>query len=99
VVVAASKTFPGSVTERFFGSRVLAFFGKLSYGLYVYHGILAHVLVDAGLLPAMEGVVGNRTLAAAVFAGVGTVLSVAISLASYEFMEKRFLVLKDRFAS
>jgi len=73
--------------------------GKYSYGLYVFHGLISYLLWRQPLIPLLETVVHNHTLAAAIQVAVGVAISVLISVASYEFFERRFLELKDRFAS
>jgi peptidoglycan/LPS O-acetylase OafA/YrhL len=73
--------------------------GKYSYGLYVFHGVIAYFLSLHPLVPALHALVGNHTLAAAMQVAIGLAVSLLISVASYELFERRFLVLKDRFAN
>ena len=67
----------------------LVYLGKISYGLYVYHYLsllLARKVLGtlhAGLYP--------------VYALLGLALTVAFSIASYQFLELPFLRLKERF--
>lgn len=81
----------------FYGLKVgkvlqpLAYLGKISYGLYLYH-ILFIVAVRA-LLPGGGGVVMKVVRA---FVSLG--LTIAAASASYALLEKPFLKLKDRFA-
>ncbi|MEO8724547.1 MAG: acyltransferase [Acidobacteriaceae bacterium] len=74
------------ITQRLFQNQVLRFFGKYSYGLYVWHafvyaGLRSHLTIHFGALLADLGCV---------------VISVAIALVSYYGFEKWFLRLKDK---
>jgi peptidoglycan/LPS O-acetylase OafA/YrhL len=80
ILVAVLGWAPG--TSRL--AKTIAYLGKISYGLYVFH-VLALRLVRR-MNPEWP----------VVFAG-GLVLTVAIGVASYELYEKPFLRLKRRF--
>jgi peptidoglycan/LPS O-acetylase OafA/YrhL len=91
-LVAASLR-AGSVAQTFCSSGLLRFFGRYSYGLYVYH-----YSVDSALTMPLRMALGERglskalsTLAAA--AMVGTI-SIGIAVLSYHLYEKHFLRLK-----
>ena len=74
-----------------FRSRVLEYFGKISYGLYVYH--LGCLLVIDKLFPG-----GNAgPIHACMRIGFALGLTVAISAISYRIVERPFLNLKRRF--
>jgi peptidoglycan/LPS O-acetylase OafA/YrhL len=97
IVCLALNAPPASATAQFLSTAPLRFFGKYSYGLYVFHFLLypAFQLGYAALpLPAAlhTGAIG--------LAGLG-VLSTAASIAaawlSYNLYEKQFLKLKSRF--
>ncbi len=77
----------------------LRMLGKYSYGLYVFHGLISYFLARHPLMPLLQGVVHNHTLAAAIQVAIGVALSVLISVVSYEFFERRFLELKERFGN
>jgi len=78
-------------------SSWLRFFGKYSYGLYVFHGIIAYALGAHGTLPYFEKLTGGHLSGLLLQALVATAVSIAVSLVSFEFFEARFLKLKDRF--
>jgi peptidoglycan/LPS O-acetylase OafA/YrhL len=85
---------PGTLAMQFFELHFLRFFGKYSYGLYVYH-MLFHPM-----LPPMKDWLDARLHAAGSVAYLAIWLggSVGISVLSYHFFESPFLRLKDRFA-
>jgi len=88
---------PG-VLARVFQGRVLRFFGKYSYGLYVYHGLFTWYLVEARANERLDRLFGyhhSLTIAARAILGVG--VSVVLAVASYELLERRFLALKRYF--
>ena len=87
------------ILARVFQSRLLGFFGKYSYGLYVYHGLFTWYLIEVQANERFDRWFGGQhwlTLAARVVLGVG--VSVVVSVLSYERMEKKFLALKRYFA-
>ncbi len=71
-------------------SPTLRYLGKISYGLYVYH--MACILITDRFLPADPGIPHALLRLVIVLA-----LTVAVSAASYAFIESPFLKLKRRF--
>jgi peptidoglycan/LPS O-acetylase OafA/YrhL len=71
--------------------------GKYSYGLYVYHGIVAYIMHERRTLAWLSELVGPGVLVLFANALLGVLISVVISVASYEFFEVRFLHLKKWF--
>jgi peptidoglycan/LPS O-acetylase OafA/YrhL len=87
-----------SVANRIFGNRVMRFLGTRSYGLYVFHGIIAYAIWEhAAEFDALAARIGPRA-AVALVACAGTAASVLVATASYALWEKPFLRLKSRFA-
>jgi len=84
-------------TARLFQNRTLRMFGKYSYGLYVYHGIISHHLFEHRVEDRLGAMLGSHSLGIAVQAAIGVSLSLLVSVASYELFEKRFLALKRFF--
>jgi peptidoglycan/LPS O-acetylase OafA/YrhL len=84
----------------FYVPRWLAYLGRISYGLYIFHALLFHLCFEAG-----EHWLPRRWLALhlppSVFPLVGTMLVLALTIAcaalSYRYFERPFLKLKDRF--
>jgi peptidoglycan/LPS O-acetylase OafA/YrhL len=79
---------------RLLESAGLRFLGKYSYGLYVFHGIIAYAMHDAGVYQGVTARVGSSLLALVLCASAGTGASLVLAVASYELFEKRFLRLK-----
>jgi peptidoglycan/LPS O-acetylase OafA/YrhL len=88
---------PASKTERLFDGSFLRFFGKYSYGLYVFH-----YTIDANLTSPLRDYFQQQTHskvvallgAALIVAG----LSVVVALLSYHLYEIQFLKLKRFFS-
>jgi peptidoglycan/LPS O-acetylase OafA/YrhL len=85
------------VVSKIFGASWMAFLGRISYGLYVFHLLaigLAVQLVTSTASPA-----GNETLTYALDFGVALALTIALSVASYFGFERFFLKEKTRFSA
>ncbi|MGH7284781.1 MAG: acyltransferase family protein [Polyangiaceae bacterium] len=87
-----------SLCGRFFLSSTMRFFGKYSYGLYVFQGIVAMYFLRHGVEASLTESTGSHAMAMALQAFAGAGLSCALAIASYELYEKHFLRLKRRFA-
>lgn len=89
---------PGDgLLARAFRSRVMRFFGRYSYGLYVYHGLLNWYLHEHHAEERLDAWLGNHWLTIGAQAAIGVGVSLAVAVASYELFEKRFLSLKRYF--
>jgi len=87
-----------SPVARAFQSSWLRTFGKYSYGLYVYHGVLSIHMLELRIEDRLEALLGSHSLAIAAQTVLGVGISLFISALSYELFEKRFLALKKLFA-
>ncbi len=99
VVVLAVTAPAGSLARRLLEGRLLTFFGKYSYGLYVFHGLLWPAF-DRGRL-SVEGLTArfdSYLLAVAVHLTAATAISVALAYLSWHLYEKQFLKLKRYFS-
>lgn len=83
--------------KRFFTSGPMTFFGKYSYGLYVFHALLSYWLWNAGTLEVVKQWVPAHIPAVLVQALLATGASVLVAMASFHFFEQPFLKLKSRF--
>jgi peptidoglycan/LPS O-acetylase OafA/YrhL len=90
---------PRSLLGRLFASSAMVFLGTYSYGLYVYHHFFSYYFSSRHTEFALAEKLGSHALAVVVQATVGLTASVLLAYASYQLYEKRFLALKDRFAS
>jgi peptidoglycan/LPS O-acetylase OafA/YrhL len=86
---------PFSGWSRFLVSRPLAFLGKYSYGLYVYHHFFSYYFSTHRTELILAARLGCSNMTALVLqASAGIVASIVIAWLSYEFFEKHFLRLK-----
>jgi peptidoglycan/LPS O-acetylase OafA/YrhL len=98
LLVTSLAAQPGSVLSRLLRGRVICFLGTRSYGLYVFHGIIAYAMGEhQAALDALAARIGPGA-ALVVEAGAGAGASILVAAASYELYEKHFLRLKDRLA-
>jgi len=93
-LVAPSTSWTGRLLQ----VKLMRLLGKYSYGLYVFHGVIAYSLQEHRVLDALTAKIGVGLVAILVQAAAGASVSVLVAVASYELFEKRFLRLKDRFA-
>jgi peptidoglycan/LPS O-acetylase OafA/YrhL len=89
---------PTSLLGRFWNSRILQFFGKYSYGLYVFHYLLLPLFRQWFPMQPIVDATGSLFVARLVFIAVSTGASVAVALLSWHLFEKHFLKLKDVWA-
>ena len=87
---------PGTLSYGIGNLRALRFFGRYSYGMYIYHLILfpyisRYLAVSQRLLHSV--VLGGLTYLALVLLG-----TTVVSVLSYELYESKFLKLKARFS-
>lgn len=74
---------------------ILRWFGRYSFGLYVWHQIVLYILFQPVIRTTLFGIEGTN---ASVLYLLSTIaLVILISLASYHWWEKPFLRLKNRF--
>lgn len=79
-------------------NRFLKFFGKISYGLYVYHWpvyILFYVFLRNLMVAENLAAYPTAELTSSI---IVTIISILISMISYNYFEKPFLKLKGRFS-
>ena len=73
--------------------------GRYSYGLYVFHGIVAYGMHRYGVPVWFDGLTPVHTVNSLLMVGCGVGVSYAIAIASYHGFELPFLALKTRFSS
>jgi peptidoglycan/LPS O-acetylase OafA/YrhL len=98
VVVLAIAAPASSAGRRLLESRVLTFFGKYSYGLYVLHALL-WPLFDLGALSveSLSARLDSYLLGVLAHASVATAVSMGAAILSWHLYESRFLKLKRYF--
>lgn len=88
-----------SLIARPFHSRTLVFFGKYSYGLYVYHGILTWYFIDINFDEYLRNVLSSPWLVMAARMLIGASVSTLVAVLSFHLIEQRFLALKRHFST
>ena len=97
LLLAVVGSARGTVTNRIFTSPMLRSFGKYSYGLYVYHGLLMGLLL--GWFPLSETAdIRSFVLTAAVRLIAAVSICFAVSWLSWHLYENPFLKLKRYFS-
>lgn len=77
--------------------RILRFFGKYSYALYVFHQPAIYLMACAGLsAAALTARFHSVVLAILLVNAAGFSVSIALALMSWNLLEKHFLKLKDK---
>lgn len=87
--VAAVMLAPDGAAARLLERRPIAFIGKVSYGIYLYHMFALHaaavIVGKTGLPPTPSTFI------------IGAAIAIAVAAASFYLLEKRFLDLRKRF--
>lgn len=78
-----------------FNIPILKFFGKISYGFYIFHWPV-YLLLSPYLFPWVSKFVNSASLQFTVSV-IATLAAVVISWLSYQYFERYFLKLKDKF--
>jgi peptidoglycan/LPS O-acetylase OafA/YrhL len=99
LLVFAVAFSPGS-RSRWITNRALIHLGRVSYGLYVFHVLAIHIVMRYGdrYVPSLWRI-EEGLLRTAAHAGLGLLLTVALAVVSYQFLERPFLKLKQRFTA
>ena len=89
-VVSQSK---GSYRIINLDNLVMNFLGKISFGIYVYHGFIMHLIV-----PVLKKLQLSQSIEYVVIYISCFVLTILVSYLSYRFIESPFLKMKERFS-
>ena len=87
---------PDTIAAQLFSNRILRFFGKYSYGLYILHYFLMALRLP--LYHVVWRLTHQHTLALLIPGIVMIGGSLVLALFSFHLLERPFLRLKDRFA-
>jgi peptidoglycan/LPS O-acetylase OafA/YrhL len=83
-------------TKRLFDNKLLFFIGKISYGIYIYHGLMRPFMKEY-LYKALIPHIPNGIISSIVYSILCTLISILIAWASWNILEKPFLKLKKVF--
>lgn len=98
ILVYEAVAGDSKIIQGIFNIRPLKFFGRISYGLYVYHWPVYILLFDYTRDWFISNNMGSYRMAELASGVLVTIVAVLISMVSFRFFEKPFLKLKDRFA-
>ncbi len=98
VVMWAVASAPQSRFSKLIGGRFLRFFGKYSYGLYVFHWMLIPTFRRVCPPEMLVSRLGSPLLGQLAFIAFATASSVAAAMLSWHLFEKHFLGLKETLA-
>jgi peptidoglycan/LPS O-acetylase OafA/YrhL len=87
---------PESWTAKIMSNRVLRFLGKISYGLYLYQGLV--IVAARPVLALLRRCIPSRLAADSCTFAIALMGTVLFSYLSYQFYERPFLRLKSRLA-
>jgi peptidoglycan/LPS O-acetylase OafA/YrhL len=97
VLVWAVTASPAGLSGRFWNSRPLRFFGKYSYGMYVFQLLLVPALLFLFPPAQLNELCGSVFLGRMLYLVAATGATLAVSLLSWHLYEKHFLKLKRYF--
>ena len=89
----------GGVLGRICCSRFLRFFGRYSYGLYVFHHPIVIFTRRFFTAPDLPTVLGSQLSGLAIYVLLTGGASLGVAMLSWHLYEAPFLRLKERFSS
>lgn len=98
ILVHEAVTGKSPVIQFLFNNRPLKFFGKISYGLYVWHWPIYILLFNDTRVFFIKRFSTSSTIADVSSGVFVTALAVVISVISYRYFERPFLKLKARYS-
>jgi peptidoglycan/LPS O-acetylase OafA/YrhL len=93
----AMALIPGSKTQSIFSNSILRFFGRYSYGLYVYHYSISGLLMGP-LRSFLDRHLHSKGLGVLLEGLIAGAISVLAAMLSYHLYEVKFLRLKRLFS-
>ncbi len=98
ILVYEATTGESKVIQFLLNNRILKFFGKISYGLYVFHWPI-YVLLFPFLVTFFKANSNISHHTGELASGITvTITAILLSVISYRFFEKPFLQLKDKYS-
>jgi peptidoglycan/LPS O-acetylase OafA/YrhL len=99
IVVAAVSAPAGAISGRLFGSSWLRFFGKYSYGMYIFQYPLIPILAPILSVELLSTALGSGWVARVVYIVLMTSITTLVAFTSWHLYERHFLSLKRLFPS
>ena len=96
LLVAALISPKQSLLGRFFNAKFCCFLGKYSYGLYMFHAMIAVYMRNVGFHDLLARYIPVRELVILIYVSSGIFGSIVAAYLSYNLYEKHFLALKAR---
>jgi peptidoglycan/LPS O-acetylase OafA/YrhL len=96
-LILALAARPGGLVDRIGRSRVLRFFGKYSYGMYVFQSLLIPALAGLATADGLAAACGSDALGQLAYLALMFVATTGMAVLSWHCFEKHFLKLKHRF--
>jgi peptidoglycan/LPS O-acetylase OafA/YrhL len=99
-LIVVSVAQPTGLIARLVGSsRLLAFLGRYSYGIYVLHAPLLSLAWEHGINTKIRHRIDGGVLGSSVFVLLGISISTLLAVGSFHLFERHFLELKRYFVS
>ncbi|MHA4894191.1 acyltransferase family protein [Pedobacter sp. PWIIR3] len=95
ILIWVLQSSKDSISKSFFSSRILVFFGKYSYGLYIFHPLLRQLVMK--VIGEPKVIFGSQIIWEIGVLIVCTAISLIVALLSWNLFEKWFLKSKDFF--
>ncbi len=97
ILIHEAVTGESKLIQFLLNNRPLKFFGKISYGLYVYHWPVYILLFPLFVSVTSKNINLSQRYFETTSAIIVTIIAIFISVLSYHFFEKPFLKLKKRY--
>jgi peptidoglycan/LPS O-acetylase OafA/YrhL len=97
VIVLAVTTSAGSKWKHFWNAPILRFFGKYSYGMYVFQNFLKFIFAPDVIIASLTTAIGSIFLARCGYLVVMSIATIAAAIVSWHLLEKHFLRMKTKF--
>lgn len=97
VILLALSASKEGLWGKFWNSRLLRFFGKYSYGMYVFQNLLIPITASWLSIAGLQQHLGSGLCAQVVYLVLMSALTIAAAIASWHLFEKHVLKLKSWF--
>src|SRR4029078_3476471 len=97
MILLALTSSPGGWWSKVWNSPVLRFFGKYSYGMYVFQNLLIPIVASWLSVDILQNQLGSQFLAKLAYLCLMSAVTIAAAVASWHLFEKHVLKLKGWF--